>query len=227
VRVSASGWVLPDDRHRISLTPVTVSGSRIVEVQPYDERWAERGAELAAQLRATLGPLALRVEHIGSTSVPGMAAKPVYDMQASVRNLAAAAEAFDEPLAAIGLTRTPYEADHVPPGRLDPPERWAKRLWAGVVAFATTPAAGVGGRQAREWVNLHARVAGSPNERLALLFRDWFRAHPQAVPAYGDFKVRLADAVAALGTYTEVKDPVVDLINVTAEAWADRTGWKP
>ena len=76
-------------------------------------------------------------------------------------------------------------------------------------------------------MNLHVRVAGSPNERLALLFRDWFRAHPEAVPAYGDFKLRLADAVASIETYTDVKDPVVDLIIVTAEAWADRTGWKP
>ena len=86
-----------------------------------------RGAELAAELRRHCGPLALRVEHIGSTSIPGMAAKPVYDMQVSVRNLAAAAEAFDAPLAALGLARAPYEADHVPAGRLDPPERWAKR----------------------------------------------------------------------------------------------------
>lgn len=187
--------------------------TRAVAVEPYDRQWAERGAELAAQVRAVLGPLALRVEHIGSTSIPGMAAKPVYDMQVSVRDLAAAADAFDAPLAALGLARAPYEADHVPAGRHDPPERWAKRLW--------------NRRSGGERMNLHMRVAGSPNERLALLFRDWFRAHPEAVPAYGDFKLRLADAVASIETYTDVKDPVVDLIIVTAEAWADRIGWRP
>jgi dephospho-CoA kinase len=146
-----------------------------------------------------------------------MAAKAVFDMQVSVRNLAAAVEAFDAPLGALGLARRPYEADHVPAGRTDPPSRWAKRYWAGMLA------ADRGG----ERVNLHVRVAGSPNERLALLFRDWFRAHPEAVHAYGDFKLRLADAVASIETYTDVKDPVVDLIIVTAEAWADRSGWNP
>jgi GrpB-like predicted nucleotidyltransferase (UPF0157 family) len=205
---------------------MTGAGARAIAVAPYDRRWAERGAELAGQLRAALGAVALRVEHIGSTSIPGMAAEPVYDMQVSVRSLAAAAEAFDAPLATLGLARAPHEADHVPAGRHDPPERWAKRLWAGVVA-ATAPAAGVEERRPEEWMNLHVRVAGSPNERLALLFRDWFRAHPEAVPAYGDFKLRLAEAVASIETYTDVKDPVVDLIIVTAEAWADRTGWRP
>jgi GrpB-like predicted nucleotidyltransferase (UPF0157 family) len=69
---------------------------------------------------------------------------------------------------------------------------------------------------------------GSPNERLALLFRDWFRAHPGAVAAYGAFKVALAAAVDEdLGLYTDVKDPVVDLVVAVAEEWAAATGWVP
>ena len=62
-------------------------------------------------------------------------------------------------------------------------------------------------------MNLHVRLAGSPNERLALLFRDWFRAHPEAVPD--------------VATYSDVKDPVVDLVITVAEAWATGTGWRP
>jgi GrpB-like predicted nucleotidyltransferase (UPF0157 family) len=185
--------------------------TRAIAVEPYDQRWAERGADLATELRGTLGPLALRVEHIGSTSIPGMAAKPVYDLQVSVRDLAEAAEAFDPPLAALGVARQPYEADHVPAGRLDPPERWAKRTWAR--------------RGDDEWINLHVRVAGSPNERLALLFRDWFRAQPAAVPAYARFKLLLANSLADPMAYPEVKDPVVDLIIAVAEPWAAATGW--
>jgi len=50
-------------------------------------------------------------------------------------------------------------------------------------------------------VDLHVRRVGSPNERLALLFRDWFRAHPEAVPAYAAFKRALADVVPDTGTY--------------------------
>ncbi|GIE28210.1 hypothetical protein Ait01nite_012550 [Actinoplanes italicus] len=181
----------------------------------HDPGWSVRGAELAAGLREALGPLAVRVEHIGSTAVPGMAAKPVFDLQVSVADLVAAAGVFDGPLAGLGFVRLPYEGDHVPAGSGDDPGRWVKRFWArrgaGVVP-----------------VNLHCRVVGSPNERLALLFRDWFRAHPSAVPAYAAFKVSLAAAVGEdVGLYTDVKDPVVDLVVVVAEEWAAATGWVP
>ena len=128
----------------------------------------------------------LRVEHIGSTAIPGMAAKNVIDLQASVDDLDRAAAVLDAPLAAMGFERQPYEHDHVPAGTVDDPERWVKRLWA----RRDHPDGDV---------NLHARVAGSPNERLALLFRDWFRAHSEAVPAYAAFKRTLAAEVGDIG----------------------------
>jgi GrpB-like predicted nucleotidyltransferase (UPF0157 family) len=183
-------------------------------VAPHEPYWRERGAQLAAEIRAALGPLALRVDHIGSTAIPGMAAKPVFDLQVSVRDLAEAAEAFNGPLRAFGLVRRPWERDHVPAGRDDDPALWAKRLWG---------KAEPGG----ERINLHCRVAGSPNERLALLFRDWLRAHPAAVAAYAAFKLVLATAVTDIEVYTDVKDPVVDLVIVVAEEWAAVTGWTP
>lgn len=185
-----------------------------VVVRPYDPDWQRRGAELAAGLAVTLGPQALRVEHIGSTSIPGMAAKPVFDLQVSVSDLASAAPVFDGPLAELGLARAEYEQDHVPAGSADPPDRWRKRVW-----FKPIP----GG----ERIVVHARLVGSPNERLALLFRDWFRAHPAAVPGYGEFKRRLATVVSDLDGYTDVKDPVVDLIVGIAETWAAATDWSP
>jgi GrpB-like predicted nucleotidyltransferase (UPF0157 family) len=188
--------------------------SPVFFVAPYEPFWRERGARIAVDLQAALGPLALRVDHIGSTAVPGMAAKPVFDLQASVRDLAEAAEAFDAPLRAFGLTRRPWEQDHVPAGRDDDPARWMKRLWG---------KAEPGG----ERIILHCRVAGSPNERLALLFRDWMRAHPLAVPAYARFKQALAVAVNDLDVYTDIKYPVVDLVIVVAEDWAEATGWIP
>ena len=120
-----------------------------------------------------------RVEHIGSTAIPGMAAKNVIDLQASVDDLDRAVDVLDGPLRAMGFERLPYEHDHVPAGLVDDPQRWAKRMFA----RRDHP----DGR-----VNLHVRLVGSPNERLALLFRDWFRAHPEAVPAYAEFKRVLA-----------------------------------
>jgi dephospho-CoA kinase len=76
-------------------------------------------------------------------------------------------------------------------------------------------------------VNLHVRLDGSPNERMALLFRDWFRAHPPAVPAYAAFKRSLAAATPDIAAYSGVKDPVVDLVITVAETWATATGWRP
>jgi GrpB-like predicted nucleotidyltransferase (UPF0157 family) len=168
------------------------------------ERWSARGLALAARIRRDLGPVAVRVEHIGSTSIPAMPAKPILDLQVSVEDLDAP---LDGPLEALGLSRLPYVYDHVPAGLTDDPARWAKRTWGG------------------PGVNLHVRLAGSPNERLALLFRDWFRAHPAAVPAYGAFKTALAGALDDVGVYSDVKDPVVDLVIVVAEEWAAATGW--
>lgn len=58
-----------------------------IEVVLYDAQWPAQFRDLGARLRAALGPQALRIDHIGSTSVPGLAAKPVIDVQISVPDL--------------------------------------------------------------------------------------------------------------------------------------------
>jgi GrpB-like predicted nucleotidyltransferase (UPF0157 family) len=183
-------------------------------VVDYDPGWSARGSALCGDLRSLLAPLALHVDHIGSTSVPGMAAKPVFDLQVSVRDLAEAEQRFDDPLAGRGFQRMPYLRDHVPAGSGDSAERWAKRMWR---------------RRGHPDgdVNLHVRVAGSANERLALLFRDWFRAHPEAIPPYAKFKGDLARETGDIGPYTDIKDSVVDLIIAVAGPWAAAAGWAP
>ncbi|AUG80646.1 hypothetical protein CFP65_5971 [Kitasatospora sp. MMS16-BH015] len=192
----------------------TETSRRSPVVVPADPAWADRGLALTDRLRELLGPTAVRVEHIGSTAIPGMAAKEVFDVQVSVGDLDAAELAFAEPLADAGYELRPYRHDHVPAGLTDDPERWTKRMWQRRAATEQGPA-----------VNLHVRLVGSPNERLALLFRDWFRAHPAAVPAYAEFKTVLAGTVDGVGVYSEVKDPVVDLVVAVAEEWAAETGW--
>jgi GrpB-like predicted nucleotidyltransferase (UPF0157 family) len=187
---------------------------QLADVQPYDPAWESTGRALAQDLAHALGPLALRADHIGSTAIPGMAAKRVFDLQVSVADLDRAAEAFDAPLSERGFEQRPFFQDHVPAGNDEPPERWAKRLW-------------VRHDPARDAINLHVRVRGAPNERLALLFRDWFRAHPAAVPAYSQFKSLLGAALPDLRTYAAIKDPVVDVVIVAAEEWAAATGWTP
>ena len=81
----------------------------------YSDDWPRRAASLIAALRDQLGAGAERIEHIGSTAIPGMAAKDVLDLQVTVTDLDAAARDFDQPLGSLGFRRTPYERDHVPP----------------------------------------------------------------------------------------------------------------
>src|SRR5690349_6936509 len=128
----------------------------------YDPDWPRGAAALIAQLTDALGAAARRIDHIGSTAIPDMAAKDVLDIQVSVDDLDVAAAAFAEPLRTLHFERAPYEHDHVPAGRADDPQLWRKRYWSRRGSSDGD-------------VNLHVRVAGSPNERLALLVRDWLR----------------------------------------------------
>ena len=180
----------------------------------YVPGWPQRAATVIATLQGHLGVLAGRIEHIGSTAIPGMDAKDVLDLQVSVADLDVAAQAFAEPLGALGFQRAAYGHDHVPAGLAGDPRQWAKRFWSRR-------------QHPGDDVNLHVRLTGSPNERLALLFRDWFRAHPEAVPAYASFKRSLATVTPDLDAYTDVKDPVVDLVITVAETWAASAGWRP
>ena len=106
---------------------------------------------------------------------------------------------------------TTATADHVPPGAKADPAAWRKLL------FKNPP----GQRRA----HIHVRVLGAPNQRYALLCRDFLRAHPATAQAYGELKRRLAAALANVDDYPEVKDPAVDLVYLAAEAWATRSGW--
>ena len=166
--------------------------------------WAERFERIAARLRAELGPRALRIDHIGSTSVPGLAAKDVIDVQVVVERL-------DPALVLEGL-ETPFGdivTDHVPATWDGPPEAWRK-------LYFRAP-----GRD----VHVHVRAAGSPNARYALLFRDYLRARSDARIAWEETKRRIALEHPDREAYAEAKDPLTDVLMEDAERWAAATGW--
>ena len=96
----------------------------------------------------------------------------------------------------------------------------------GPLGGRATHATDRGGGEIAALIALHIRRAGSPNERFALLFRDWFRAHPGAVDAYGAFKLALSQVCPDVGTYADAKDPMVDVIVIAAEEWAAAVGWQ-
>ena len=188
-------------------------------VAPHPE-WPEEFRRAASRLRAAFESRALRIDHIGSTAVPGLEAKDVIDIQVSVARLEPAA-----PIAALlvtaGLTYRPdLDHDHVPEGATETPEAWAK-----ITAFSAERV--VDGRREPP-LHVHVRAAGSPNERYALLFRDHLRAHPADAATYGLIKRELVRLFPGdRDAYYAVKDPVCDLIIGHAEAWARATGWEP
>jgi hypothetical protein len=75
-------------------------------------------------------------------------------------------------------------------------------------------------------INVHARQPPRPNQRYALLFRDYLVAHPRSAAAYGELKQRLAGSLDNEDAYADVKDPAVNLIYFAAEEWASNSRWQ-
>lgn len=157
--------------------------------------------------------MATRIDHIGSTSVPALAAKDVIDVQVSVRDDRTLRTAVDALTASGWTLLADVGEDHRVPGMSDAPSGWRK-------ALLREP---VGERR----MNVHVRIEGRPNQRYALLFRDHLRSHPATAAAYGELKRRLAALVSDVDTYAEAKDPACDLIYLAAEGWAGETDWTP
>ncbi len=170
-------------------------------IAPYDPEWRELFRALGGQLRAALGAVALRIDHIGSTSVPGLAAKPIIDVQISVAALEPV-DPFRLPLEGLGLV---FRAAN--------PER-TKRY------FREAP----GTRR----THIHVRRAGSFSEQFALLFRDYLRTHDEDALQYAKLKRQLAQQYAVdRHDYTDAKDPFIWEVMRRANRWAQGTGWEP
>ncbi|HVV20960.1 MAG TPA: dephospho-CoA kinase, partial [Pseudonocardiaceae bacterium] len=179
-----------------------------------DPTWPAQAERLMARLRYAAGDRALRVDHIGSTSVPGIAAKDVIDIQVTVSDMAVADE-LAATLAEAGFPSAPdFTQDTPHPPDLDP-EHWRKRM-----AVNGDP---------KRWANVHLRADGSPGMRAALLFRDWLRARPEWVADYQAMKERTAAEYAGHGIadYALAKEPWFERAFTEMERWADRTGWRP
>jgi GrpB-like predicted nucleotidyltransferase (UPF0157 family) len=179
----------------------------MITIVSYRDSWPNEYRDIAARLRAAAGDAIVAIHHIGSTSVPGLAAKDIIDIQITVDDIATAALL---PLPAAGFALGPHTTDHMPPGMTLAPQELEKRLYK----FATRPA------------NVHVRVQGRFNQRYPLLCRDYLRTHPGAADAYGEIKRQLARLFPNdAESYYDVKDPVFDLLMAGAEEWAAQTSW--
>ena len=169
-----------------------------IEVAPYDPAWVSRFASWRDRVAKALGDLPARIEHVGSTSVPGLDAKPIVDVQVSVE------DPEDEPgyvpqLESAGLQLRSRDSEH----------RYFR-------PFPDRP---------RD-VHVHVCRTGSSWEREHLLFRDYLRTRPDACAAYAAMKRDAAERWSDDGiAYTETKtELILDTLDA-AERWAQSVGW--
>lgn len=169
-----------------------------VEVVPYDPAWAAAFSAWRERLAGALGAVAIRIEHVGSTAVEGLAAKPVIDIMVTVPDVEDEA-AFAPAIEALGVPLRSRETGHryfrpVPPDPRD--------------------------------VQIHVWPTGSDGERVHLLFRDYMRAHPAARDAYAAMKQEAATRYRADRiAYNEAKSAHILDALAAAEGWAAETGW--
>jgi GrpB-like predicted nucleotidyltransferase (UPF0157 family) len=138
-----------------------------VRIVDYDPAWPEMAAAETARIEAALGPQAVRIDHVGSTAVPGMAAKPIVDLQVTVADTCPT-EPYALPLEKLGYLFAPD------PGSPD-------------FHFFGKPAA-----RPRTF-HLHVCAAGSDHERRHLAVRDYLRARPEEALRYGELKRGLVE----------------------------------
>lgn len=140
-----------------------------VRVMPYDPSWPALFGEERVRVEGAVGRWAEAVEHVGSTAVPGLDAKPVIDVMVGLRSMEDA-EACVEPLMRLGYS---YWAEGVEPHH---------RLF---VRFANP-------RRTARTHNLHLVEFGGWYWNERLLFRDYLRDHPRTARAYARLKYELA-----------------------------------
>lgn len=162
-----------------------------LEVVAYDPEWPGRYEREAERVRAALGPVEL--EHMGSTAVPGLAAKPVVDISVGLERL----ELPAAPIAAMERLGYEYLGENGLPGRL----------------FFSKDEAG------RRAYHVHVVELGGEHWHRHRAFRDYLRAHPAEAGRYAAEKRRIAAESPTHAAYWERKQPFVDALFARAWAW--------
>jgi GrpB-like predicted nucleotidyltransferase (UPF0157 family) len=160
-------------------------GGGPIVIAAYDPAWPALFEQERAKLAAILGALVVAIEHVGSTAVPGLAAKPIIDLLVGVRTLAEARSRCVEKLPAVGYAYLPeYQA------------------WLPDELFF---------RKGVPWTHhVHVMEPSDPGWQRRLLFRDYLRAHPDAADAYATLKRGLATAFKDdIAAYRNAKDEFV------------------
>jgi GrpB-like predicted nucleotidyltransferase (UPF0157 family) len=196
---------------------LTSRTGRPIVIADYDAAWVRRFEEERAMIYRACGREAfVRIEHVGSTAVPGLAAKPIVDMMPGVRSLDAFMPLV-RTLESLGYEYVPEYEKPIPelndPGM--PFRRYFRKDIDGVRAY-----------------HMHTVAFGSEFWRDHLLFRNYLRVHPHEAQAYADLKRKLADTYNAtmlaenvnvnIG-YTDYKTEFIERIKAQAKARVARS----
>lgn len=158
-----------------------------VVVLPYDEKWKQDFMAIKEEISAALGDIAIAIEHVGSTSVEGMAAKPIIDIDVVVKR-----EQIGDAILVLSGIGYIHEGDLGIPGR---------------EAFAYE------GKEHLQRHHLYVCPEDSAELKRHLAFRDYLRKHPDAVEEYSKIKIEAARLYPEdIDNYIEYKSPVIEKI---------------
>ena len=182
-----------DQLRRATIGEPTILNGPIALAE-HNSEWPEDFARQAKRIQAALGKRALRIEHIGSTSIPGLAAKPIIDI------LLVVADSTDEPSYVPALESAGFVL------RIREPEWHEHRLFKGP---------GID-------LNLHVFTAGSVEIDRILLLRDWLRVNPAECQLYEQLKRELASRTwKYVQNYADAKSEVIE--GILARARGDKS----
>ena len=159
-----------------------------VIVLPYDEGWKQDFLKIKQELQDALGQLAIDIEHVGSTSVEGLSAKPIIDIDVVIEDNTVLKDAV------AALERAGYEHE----GNLGIPGREAFRYE---------------GKEHLRTHHLYVCPKDSPELKRHIAFRDHLRSHPEAVKEYSRIKEEGAKLYPYdIDSYIEYKSPLINRI---------------
>jgi GrpB-like predicted nucleotidyltransferase (UPF0157 family) len=165
----------------------------------YQDDWPEKFEQERQRLAAATGDYVETIEHIGSTSVPGLAAKPVIDITIGVKNLAIADEKIVPAIVDIGYEYVSKYEDVMPTRRY----------------FRRADDKGMRTHQIHLW------AVDDPEYERHIVFRDYLRAHPEEAADYADLKRSLIDKFDDVNDYADAKTEFIRDRENRAYAWRD------
>ena len=185
---------------------------RRIAIVDYNPDWPNQFEQYKSRIQSALADKALKVDHIGSTSVPGLAAKDVIDIQITVADIED--EAIVHGLTEVGFVfRAETNRDCLT--GFEPDSIELKKC------YFREP-------QGEREVHVHVRELGRVNQAYPLLFRDYLRVNHRAAQTYESLKKLLASRFEfERSAYNTIKDPCMDLIYQAAKLWARQVNWQP